>query len=91
LVYKTVGIQAIQRRIAHAAEREDSEVPSRPTGFISGRGSGFRGDLKVKADQGAVIQECRDWSNLSLDYAMREIEHEDSPVYTFSDLNVSFP
>jgi hypothetical protein len=47
--------------------------------------------LKVKADQGAVIQECRDWSNLSLYYAMREIEHEDSPVYTLSDLNVSFP
>ena len=46
--------------------------------------------LKAKADRGAVIEERRDWSSLSLYSAMREIKHEDSPVYTLSDLKVSF-
>lgn len=46
--------------------------------------------LKAKADRGAVIQECRDWSSLSLHYAMREMEHEETPVYTLSDIKVSF-
>jgi hypothetical protein len=46
--------------------------------------------LKAKADRGAVMEECRDWSNLSLYSAMRGIEHEESPIYTLDDLKVSF-
>ena len=46
--------------------------------------------LKAKADRAASIEECRDWSHFSLYSAMREIEHEDAPIYTLADVKVSF-
>jgi len=44
--------------------------------------------LKVKADRGAVMDVCRDWSNLSPYSAMREMESEESPVCNLSDRRV---
>lgn len=46
--------------------------------------------LKAKADQVAFAEECRDWSSFSLYSAMREMEHEESPIYTLADLKVLF-
>ena len=47
--------------------------------------------LLAKAEREAVRQEERDWSNLSLSFAMRGMEDEDAPTYTTSDLKVVFP
>ena len=46
--------------------------------------------LKAKADRSAFTEECKDWSNFSLYSALREIEHEESPIYTLADLKVLF-
>jgi hypothetical protein len=46
--------------------------------------------LTTKAEREAVQQERRSWSSLSLSSAMRGMEHEDTPVYTLSDLKVVF-
>ena len=46
--------------------------------------------LLAKAEHGAARQEEREWSNLSLAFAMREMEEEDPLMYTPSDLRVTF-
>ena len=46
--------------------------------------------LLAKAEREVVRQEERAWSNLSLSFAMRGMEDEDTPVYTTSDLKVAF-
>ena len=46
--------------------------------------------LLAKAEREGVRQEERAWSNLSLSFAMRGMEDEDTPTYTTSDLKVVF-
>jgi hypothetical protein len=46
--------------------------------------------LLAKAEREAVRQEGKDWSDLSLSFAMRGMEDEDTPTYTTDDLKVVF-
>lgn len=46
--------------------------------------------LVTKADRETLRQEERDWSSLSLAFAMRGMEDEETPTYTSSDLKVVF-
>jgi hypothetical protein len=46
--------------------------------------------LAAKAEREAVMQEKRSWSSLSLSFAMRGMEDEDTSIYTPSDLKVVF-
>jgi hypothetical protein len=46
--------------------------------------------LMAKAEREESRQEERDWSDLSLAFAMRGMESEDTPRYTSSDLKVEF-
>jgi hypothetical protein len=46
--------------------------------------------LTAKAEREALQQEKRSWSSLSLSFAMRGMEDEDTPTYTTSDLQVVF-
>lgn len=46
--------------------------------------------LLTKAERETFGQEARDWSNLSLSFAMRGMEEEGTPAYTASDLKVVF-
>jgi hypothetical protein len=46
--------------------------------------------LLVKTKRGAQEDEEGLWSNLSLTFAMRGMEDEDSPQYTKADLKVIF-
>ena len=46
--------------------------------------------LLKKAEQDDAVQNERDWSNVSLSLAMRDLEDEDHPEYSVSDLKTSF-
>ena len=46
--------------------------------------------LLAKAEREAVREERKFWSSLSLSFAMRGMEDEDSPTYTLADLKVVF-
>ena len=46
--------------------------------------------LLAKAEREMARREDRAWSNLSLSYAMRGMEDEDTPTYTIADLKVVF-
>lgn len=46
--------------------------------------------LLAKAEREVLRREERAWSDLSLAFAMRGMEDEDTPVYTTSDLKVVF-
>ena len=46
--------------------------------------------LVTKADREALRQEKKNWSSLSLAFAMRGMEDEETPTYTTSDLKVVF-
>ena len=46
--------------------------------------------LAAKAEREAFEREKRDWSNLSLSFAMRGMEDEDTSAYTLADLKVVF-
>jgi hypothetical protein len=45
--------------------------------------------LLAKAERDA-LQDGKDWSDLSLNLAMRGMEDEETPLYTMSDLKVVF-
>lgn len=46
--------------------------------------------LLAKAEREVVRQEEKAWSNLSLSFAMRGMEDEDTPTYTTGDLGGVF-
>jgi hypothetical protein len=46
--------------------------------------------LETKAEREAARQEDREWSGLSLTFAMRGMEDEEMPTYTAADLKVMF-
>ncbi|MEX2168501.1 MAG: hypothetical protein WD851_04275 [Pirellulales bacterium] len=50
----------------------------------------FAETLKAKLEQEQIAQEDRQWSELSLQLAMRGMEDEDSPEYSVSDLKEAF-
>lgn len=50
----------------------------------------FAETLKAKLEQDQIAQEDRQWSELSLQLALRGMEDEDSPEYSVSDLKEAF-
>ena len=46
--------------------------------------------LLLKAERELPRREARDWSGLSLVFALRGMEGEDTPTYTTADLKVVF-
>lgn len=46
--------------------------------------------LLTKLERQAARQEEKDWAGLSLAFAMRGMEQEETPVYTAADLKVVF-
>ena len=46
--------------------------------------------LLAKSECGKIRQERKLWSDLSLSYAMRVMQDEETPLYTISDLKVVF-
>jgi len=46
--------------------------------------------LLVKLERESPTEEERDWSDVSLNLALRDMEDEEIPVYTMSDLKVVF-
>ena len=71
------------------SERIQEYVQRLPTFFQMGV-LDFTEYLLAKAERKAVRQEEKDWSNLSLSFALRGMEDEDTPAYTTSDLKVVF-
>jgi len=71
------------------SERIQQHVQKLPTSFQA-EVLDFVEYLLAKAEREVVRQEGRDWSNLSLSFAMRGMEEEDTPTYTTSDLKVVF-
>lgn len=50
----------------------------------------FAETLRAKVDHEEVAWEDRQWSKLSLSLALRDMEDEESPEYSVSDLKESF-
>lgn len=46
--------------------------------------------LAAQAEEETIAEEREVWSTFSLSFAMRDIEDEEQPVYTTSDLRVTF-
>jgi len=46
--------------------------------------------LADKTERETIRQEDKSWSSMSLSFAMRGIEDEETPTYTTSDLTVVF-
>ncbi len=70
--------ERIQQRVQRLPQRFQHEVLD------------FAEYLLSKMEREAVEQEKRDWSFLSLTFAMRDMEEEDAPPYTLADLKVVF-
>jgi hypothetical protein len=71
----------ISERIQQVVERLPAPLQIEALDFIE--------YLLAKAEREA-IQERKDWSDLSLNLAMRGMEDEETPLYTMSDLKVVF-
>ena len=71
-------------------ERVQQRVQRLPQRFQHGV-LDFAKYLLSKIERETVEQEERDWSFLSLTFAMRDMEEEDTPPYTLADLKVVFP
>jgi hypothetical protein len=46
--------------------------------------------LAAKAERETIRQEDKSWSSMSLPFAMRGMENEETPTYATSDLTVVF-
>jgi hypothetical protein len=71
----------ISERIQQVVERLPAPLQIEALDFIE--------YLLAKAEREA-IQERKDWSDLSLNLAMRGMEDEETPLYTMSDLKLVF-
>jgi hypothetical protein len=71
----------ISERIQRVVERLPAPLQIEALDFIE--------YLLAKAEREAM-QERKDWSDLSLNLAMRGMEDEETPLYTMSDLKVVF-
>jgi len=71
-------VEKIQQRVQRLPQRFQEEVLD------------FVEYLFSKIERETVEQEEQNWSFLSLAFAMRGIEDEDTPTYTMADLKVVF-
>ena len=71
------------------AERIQQHIQKLPTSFQT-EVLDFVEYLLAKADREMLRQEDKDWSSLSLAFAMRGMEDEKTPTYTAADLKVVF-
>ncbi len=67
------------------SERIQKHVQSLPASFQS-EVLDFVQYLAAKAEREAARQEDKNWARLSLSFAMRGMEDEDTPLYAPSDL-----
>ena len=70
-------------------EKIQQQVQKLPTA-LQAEALDFVEYLLAKIEQEIGRQEENEWSNLSLTFAMRGIEQEDTPHYTTADLKVIF-
>jgi histone H3/H4 len=71
------------------SERIQQYVQKLPTS-LQAEVLNFAEYLAIKAERETIRQEDRDWSSMSLSFAMRGMEDEETPTYTPSDLAVVF-
>lgn len=71
------------------SERIQKHVQSLPASFQA-EVLDFVEYLAGKAEREAARQEDKNWTTLSLSFAMRGMEDEDTPLYDPSDLKVVF-
>ena len=71
------------------SERIQQHIQGLPASFQA-EALDFVEYLVAKAEREAARQEKRSWSSLSLSFAMRGMEDEDTPLYSLSDLKVAF-
>jgi hypothetical protein len=71
------------------SERIQQSLEQLPTSFQA-EVLDFIEYLAAKAEREAFEREKREWSNLSLSFAMRGMEDEDTSAYTLADLKVVF-
>jgi len=71
------------------AEKIQQQVHKLPT-TLQAETLDFVEYLLAKTERETGRQEEDEWSNLSLTFAMRGIEQEDTPHYTTADLKVIF-
>lgn len=71
------------------SERIQKHVQSLPASFQA-EALDFVQYLVSKAEREEVRQEDKNWTSLSLSFAMRGMEDEDTPQYAPSDLKVVF-
>ncbi len=70
-------------------EKIQQQVQKLPTA-LQAEALDFVEYLLAKTEQETGRQEDDEWSDLSLTFAMRGMEHEDTPAYTTADLKVIF-
>jgi hypothetical protein len=73
---------AVSEKIRQSVERLPERLQAEVLDFVE--------YLLAKAERESTAQEKRDWSNLSLSFAMRGMEDEDGPEYAVSDLKETF-
>jgi uncharacterized protein YecE (DUF72 family) len=71
------------------SERIQQSLEQLPTSFQT-EVLDFIEYLAAKAEREAFEREKREWSNLSLCFAMRGMEDEDTSAYTLADIKVVF-
>ena len=71
------------------AEKIQQQIHKLPTA-LQAETLDFVEYLLAKTERETERQEEDEWSNLSLTFAMRGIEQEDTPHYTTADLKVIF-
>jgi hypothetical protein len=71
------------------SERIQQSLEQLPTSFQA-EVLDFIEYLAAKAEREAFEREKREWSHLSLSFAMRGMEDEDTSAYTLADLKVVF-
>ena len=72
----------VAEKIQHYVQRLPADLQSEALHFIE--------YLFTKSGHTSPIRELREWSDLSLSYAMRGMEDENDPIYSASDLKVIF-
>jgi len=79
----------VQEAVMVITERIQQYVQRLPTSFQV-EVLDFVEYLLAKAEREAARQEEKAWSDLSLSFAMRGMEDENTPTYTTDDLKVVF-
>jgi hypothetical protein len=75
---RMVTVEKIGQRVQQLPEQMQAEVLD------------FVEFLLTKAEREGAAQEEREWSQLSISLAMRDLEEEEGPTYAESDLKETF-